>query len=142
MLRVFRDTADEAEHIALTMGDLFAPGPVLTRMHVLDPLNDVLAMNPARADQTPQAMRAIAAEGRGCVVLIRDPSPNALAERLRPQGDGRRTLREYGIGAGILCALGARNLELLTNSPIPRLVGLDGYGLRVVGTRPLPTSET
>jgi 3,4-dihydroxy 2-butanone 4-phosphate synthase/GTP cyclohydrolase II len=46
-------------------------------------------------------------------------------------------LRQYGIGAQILSALGLHDLVLLTNSPNPRPVGLDGYGLRIVGTRPI-----
>ena len=50
-------------------------------------------------------------------------------------------LRQYGIGAQILNALGLHELVLLTNSPSPRVVGLDGYGLSIVGTRPIPTAE-
>jgi 3,4-dihydroxy 2-butanone 4-phosphate synthase/GTP cyclohydrolase II len=50
-------------------------------------------------------------------------------------------LRQYGIGAQILTALGLRDLMILTNSPSPRPIGLDGYGLTIVGTRPIPSSE-
>jgi len=140
-LRVFHDQPGAGEHIALTMGDLSAPGPALVRMHVLDPLDDVLSINPARAGQVPAAMRAIAAEGRGAVVLIRDLSDTALTDRLRPRGASPRELRQYGVGAQILGALGVSEMVLLTNSPSMRIVGLEGYGLSVVETRPIPRGE-
>ena len=46
-----------------------------------------------------------------------------------------QTLRQYGLGAQILSSLGLSKLELLTNSPMPRVVGLDAYGLEIAGTR-------
>ena len=142
MLRVFRDAPDGAEHMALVKGDLSLPGPVLVRMHVLDLIDDVLGANPARAGQVPAAMRAIAREGRGCVVLLRDISANALTDRLRPRGASPKALRQYGVGAQILGALGVREMILLTNSPPMRIVGLEGYGLTVIDTRPIPASES
>ena len=56
--------------------------------------------------------------------------------RLHPQ-----TLRQYGIGAQILSALGLHRIELLSNSPQPRIVGLDAYGLEITGTRPIPEED-
>jgi 3,4-dihydroxy 2-butanone 4-phosphate synthase/GTP cyclohydrolase II len=140
-LRVFTDEPGAAEHIALVKGDLSAPGPVLVRMHVLDPLDDVLAVRPDRATQVPDAMRMIGEAGRGCVVLLRDLSPNALSDRLRPRGASPKELRQYGVGAQILSSLGVREIILLTNSPAMRIVGLEGYGLSVVETRPIPRPE-
>ena len=82
-------------------------------------------------------MRAIAAEGRGVVVLLRDMSMKLeIGDHVSPN-----RLRQYGIGAQILTALGLHELVLLTNSPSPRPVGLEGYGLAIVGTRPIPRSE-
>ena len=142
MLRVFRDAPDGAEHMALVKGDLSLPGPVLVRMHVLDLIDDVLGVNPARAGQVPAAMQAIAREGRGCVVLLRDISANALTDRLHRRGASPKELRQYGVGAQILGALGVREMILLTNSPPMRIVGLEGYGLSVIDTRPIPASES
>jgi len=51
------------------------------------------------------------------------------------------TLREYGLGAQILAELGLGSIELLTNSPSPKVVGLDAYGLKISGTRPLTHEE-
>jgi len=131
MLRVFTDETAGAEHLVMTKGDLASPEPVLVRMHAINPLDDLLAVSPERAHQLPDAMRMIAAEGRGVVVLLRDMSMKlALGTQGSPQ-----TLRQYGLGAQILGALGVHDMILLTNSPSPRIVGLEGYGLSITGTR-------
>jgi 3,4-dihydroxy 2-butanone 4-phosphate synthase/GTP cyclohydrolase II len=78
-------------------------------------------------------MRVIAAEGRGVLVLLRD-----LHMKLSQPGDASpQTLRQYGLGAQILAALGVHEMVLLTNSPKPRVVGLEAYGLSIAGTRPI-----
>ncbi|MEL6265471.1 MAG: 3,4-dihydroxy-2-butanone-4-phosphate synthase [Pseudomonadota bacterium] len=138
LIRVFRDTPDGVEHFALVKGDVTGEAPVLVRMHVLDPLEDILALSPERADQVPAAMEAIAAEGRGAVVMIRDTAPTAISDRLRPRGPSPKELRQYGVGAQILQALGIEEMVMLTNSPLPRVVGLEGYGISIVDTRPIP----
>jgi 3,4-dihydroxy 2-butanone 4-phosphate synthase/GTP cyclohydrolase II len=136
-MRVFTDTAGGGEHIVLAKGDLALPEPVLVRMHAMNPLEDVLAIHAGRSHQLRDAMRAIAAEGRGVVVLLRDMGAKLdIGDHVTPH-----RLRQYGIGAQILTALGLRDLMILTNSPSPRPIGLDGYGLTIVGTRPIPSSE-
>jgi 3,4-dihydroxy 2-butanone 4-phosphate synthase/GTP cyclohydrolase II len=132
LMRVFTDEIQGAEHIALSKGDLTTPGPVLVRIHALNPLEDVLALTPGRAGEMAAAMRAIAAEGRGVVVLLRDTGMKMAVGAASPQ-----TIRQYGLGAQILGALGITEMELLTNSPAPRPVGLEGYGLSICGTRPI-----
>jgi 3,4-dihydroxy 2-butanone 4-phosphate synthase/GTP cyclohydrolase II len=133
-MRVFTDDTQGAEHIVLINGDVRAPGPVLVRMHALDPLLDVAGLGPkGRAGEFGDAMRVIAAEGRGVVVLLRDLHMK-LGGEASPQ-----TLRQYGLGAEILSALGLHELILLTNSPQPRVVGLEAYGLSIAGTRPIPS---
>ncbi|GMG81675.1 3,4-dihydroxy-2-butanone-4-phosphate synthase [Paralimibaculum aggregatum] len=136
-LRVFRDTPDGHEHYAVFKGDLSTDEPVLTRMHVLDPLEDVVALNPGRWQQVPDAMRRIAEAGRGVVVLLRDPSPTAISDRLRARGIAPKELRQYGLGAQILSNLGVSRLVLLTNSPTPKVVGLEGYGIEIVDSQPI-----
>lgn len=133
-LRLYTDQTQGAQHVVLTKGDLAAPGPVLVRMHALNPLEDVLGIGANHAGDLQCAMRLIASEGRGVVVLLRDVSMKLhLDDAASPQ-----TLRQYGLGAQILAGLGLHELELLTNSPLPRVVGLEAYGLHIAGTRPIP----
>ena len=145
LMRIFADETQGAEHVVLSMGDLSGDRPVLVRMHALDPLHDLLGID--REDSTgdlPAAMREIAREGRGVVVLIRDSGPLAQAPIAHAPADhgasdiSHPTLRHYGLGAQILSALGLSRLELLTNSAPLRVVGLDGYGLSIHSTRPIP----
>jgi 3,4-dihydroxy 2-butanone 4-phosphate synthase / GTP cyclohydrolase II len=133
-MRVFADTAGGGEHVVLSKGDLTTPEPVLVRMHAENPLEDLLGVHAGRAHQLRDAMLAVAAEGRGVVVLLRDMGAKLdLGDHVTPN-----RLRQYGIGAQILNALGLRELTLLTNSPSPKVVGLEGYGLSIAGTRPIP----
>jgi 3,4-dihydroxy 2-butanone 4-phosphate synthase / GTP cyclohydrolase II len=133
MLRVFTDDTQGAEHIVLTKGDLTTDAPVLVRMHSLNPLEDALGLGPAPADELKRAMEIIAEEGRGVVVLLRDPAMKlAVDGTVSPQ-----ILRQYGLGAQILSALGIRRLTLLTDSPMPKVVGLEAYDLAIEGTHPI-----
>lgn len=140
-LRVFRDTASGTEHIALVKGEIggAGDGPALVRMHQLDPLEDVLALVGGHWRQAPSAMAAIAAEGRGALVLLRDMTPTLVSQRIqKTPADAPKRLRQYGVGAQILAALGVTEMTLLTNSPKPEIVGLEAYGLSITGARPIP----
>ena len=131
-MRIYTDETQGAEHIALIKGDISTPKPVLVRMHAMDPMLDVVGVGPkGRRDEFGDAMKLIAEEGRGALVLLRDLHMKLESdEEASPQ-----TLRQYGLGAQILSSLGIHELELLTNSPQPKVVGLDAYGLEIVGTR-------
>ena len=86
----------------------------------------------------------IADDDRGVVVLIREALPTAVSDRIRRKAGEdvphQVELRDYGIGAQILFDLGVREMELLTNSDYD-IVGLEGYGLTVHGTRPVPIED-
>lgn len=131
-MKVFSDTAHGDEHIALIKGDISGDEPCLVRMHALDPMLDVLGLGPkGRAGEFGDAMKLIAEEGRGVLVLLRDTTMKlATDETASPQ-----TLRQYGLGAQILSSLGLSRLVLMTNSPAPKIVGLEAYGLDIVDTR-------
>jgi 3,4-dihydroxy 2-butanone 4-phosphate synthase/GTP cyclohydrolase II len=130
-MRIFTDETQGAEHIALVKGDISGDAPVLVRMHAFDPMLDLIGTGPrGRAAEFADAMRLIAGEGRGAVVLLRDLHMQVGDVEASP-----RTLRQYGLGAQILSSLGLSKLVLLTNSPTPKVVGLDAYGLEIVGTR-------
>ena len=129
MMRIFTDETQGAEHIVLTKGDITDGQPVPVRMHALNPLEDVLGIG--GDSDLAGAMELIGKEGRGVVVLLRDTTMKLVAGgEASPQ-----TLRQYGLGAQILAALGLHELILLSNSPKPRIVGLEAYGLSIAGTR-------
>ena len=142
---IYRNTVAYAEHVALVKGDLSAPGPVLVRMHALNVLDDVLAdQSSGRADFLHAAMELIGREERGVVVLIREPQANSLSERVKARMAGARgsvELRDYGVGAQILVDLGVRDLILLSNTK-RTIIGLDGYGLSLVGQRSMPMIQS
>jgi len=135
---VYASTLDAGEHLALVKGDLARPEPALVRMHAASLLTDLVL---GRAEgELHAAMLAIAREGRGAVVLLRDWRPDGLSSAVRA-GRERRALapelRDYGIGAQILADLGLREIVRLSDNPRP-VVGLEGYGLSVIETRPIP----
>lgn len=130
-----------AEHIALVKGDLAADGPVLVRMHALNVLDDVLGdMHAGKAGELHQALRTIGEAGRGVIVLIREPHKTSLSDRIRArlasEEDRGPQLRDYGVGAQILVDLGVREMILLSNTK-RTIVGLEGYGLAIVGQQPI-----
>ena len=139
---VYVNTLNYAEHLALVKGDVSTGEPVLARVHALNLLDDVLGCGlSGRGGELQSAMSMIGEAGRGVIVLIREPTPTSLSDRIRarlgePVQGGE--LRDYGVGAQILVDLGVRDMVLLTNMK-KTLVGLEGYGLTVVGQRPIPS---
>ncbi|MEX2517763.1 MAG: 3,4-dihydroxy-2-butanone-4-phosphate synthase, partial [Paracoccaceae bacterium] len=135
---VFSNKPEYAEHVALVKGDMTDEAPVLVRMHALNLLGDVLGEVDENPDILHDAMAQIDAAGRGVVVLIREPRPMALSDRVRRKlgkpPKEQRELRDYGIGAQILIDLGVHNMILLSNNT-RTVVGLDGYGLTISETR-------
>jgi 3,4-dihydroxy 2-butanone 4-phosphate synthase/GTP cyclohydrolase II len=145
---VYVNRAAYAEHLALVKGDLRAPGPVMVRMHRLSVFRDLLGdKRDSHVGELQASMRLIGKEGRGVIVLIREPWVSSLSDSMRSPvtGDGEThghdpALRDYGVGAQILIDLGVQDMVLLTNSS-RTIVGLEGYGLRVVERRPIPVGE-
>ncbi|MBP2230357.1 3,4-dihydroxy-2-butanone-4-phosphate synthase [Azospirillum agricola] len=136
---VYTNKIHYAEHIALVRGDISGDEPVLVRMHALSVLDDVLGdRNSGRADELQASMELIAKENRGVIVLLREPQPNGLSSvlkaRLEGQAGSAPELRDYGVGAQILLDLGVRSMVLLSNRK-KSIIGLEGYGLTVVGHR-------
>jgi 3,4-dihydroxy 2-butanone 4-phosphate synthase/GTP cyclohydrolase II len=131
-MRVYEDETHGDQHIVLSKGDLTGDNPVLVRMHAMDPMLDIVGAGPrGRADEFGAAMEIVAREGRGVVVLLRDTAMKIE----NSDNTSPRTLRQYGLGAQILSSLGLSKLELLTNSPTPKVVGLEAYGLEITLTR-------
>lgn len=136
-LIVYTNTLEYGEHLALVKGDVTAPGPVHVRMHAANLMHDIVLGSGTR--DLHDAMRMIDEAGRGVVVVIRDWRPSNMSEQISRGRDKRvppPEIRDYGIGAQILTDLGVRDMIRLSNNPRP-VVGLEGYGLRVLETLPL-----
>ena len=149
-MTIYRSGIDGTEHLALTCGAVASAGAVLVRMHAMDIMNDVLGdASDDKAGVLQRSMKAIADAGRGAVVLIRHPRADALsvhakdALAVQPGGEPGDAggvgpeLRNYGIGAQILLDLGITEMTLLSNTQ-RTIIGLEGYGLSVVGQQPIP----
>ena len=138
-MAIYTNTINHAEHVALIKGDVADGETVLVRVHALQLLDDVLGDNThGKGEELHQAMRMVAEAGRGVVLLLREPLPSSLSDRLRARVENKpepAVLRDYGVGAQILLDLGVRDMILLSNSKKTVIAGLEGYGLRVIERR-------
>jgi 3,4-dihydroxy 2-butanone 4-phosphate synthase/GTP cyclohydrolase II len=149
----YRNEVDAFEHVAMVKGEVEGEAEVLVRMHSECLTGDVFhSLRCDCGEQLDAAMRQIEAEGRGVIVYLRQEGRGiGLVHKLRAynlQDQGMDTveanealgflpdLRDYGIGAQILLDLGLSTIRILTNNP-KKIVGVDGYGLSVVGQVPI-----
>ena len=141
-LLTYKDSINHDLHLALLKGEVNPEKPMLVRVHVQNPLSDVLGIKrndfglPLRL-----AMAEIARQGEGMVLVLGGHEDDeALLRRIQEQpepsvsssGDSRQSseLRTYGIGAQIIVDMGIRKMRVL--SAPKRMTGLAGFGLEVV----------
>ena len=141
---VYFNKVEYAEHIALVKGEISPSTPVLVRMHSFSLGSDALGSVDAKdAGVLQKSMEMIGKEGTGIIVVIRDTAPTDPSDRLKQLWSAPtkpvNELRDYGVGAQILVDLGVRDIILLSNSE-RSIVGLEGFGLKVIETRPVSTS--
>jgi len=139
---VYVNKVTMAQHVALVKGDPAAGGPVMVRMHAVNLFTDTLGQRSGgRGGEIEASMREISKEGRGVIVLIREPLTVVLAEQRRRAGEpiepSGQELRDYGVGAQILLDLGVKEMVLLSNSR-KSVVALEGFGLKIVAQKPVP----
>jgi 3,4-dihydroxy 2-butanone 4-phosphate synthase / GTP cyclohydrolase II len=141
---VFESVAERRKIVALVKGTLDPAVPTLCRMHRGAWLSDVFSSSAGHGGRTlGEAVDAIEREGSGVVVyLLPEPTEGLEFATVAAEGAGSSashattrpnagTLREYGLGAQVLGALGVHQIRLLTNNP-RRIAALHGYGLDLV----------
>ncbi len=135
-LRIYKSNVDNVEHIALVKGEISADEATLVRMHHLNILSDCLdGVVDKKSSALKNSMQKIAENGSGVLVIIRQPSESVskyLVGKSKQSRDSDSILRNYGIGAQILLDLGIKKLQLISSSQ-KSVVGLEGYGLEIVG---------
>jgi 3,4-dihydroxy 2-butanone 4-phosphate synthase/GTP cyclohydrolase II len=151
-VRVYATKIGYSEHLAIVCGDVSGEEPVYVRVHqhniLADSLGDATSSvffrgeARSRAGELESAMRLIAEKGRGVIILIREPTPTTISRFFKERAGHELSkpvaeLRQYGIGAQMLQDLGVRNMILLTNSS-HKIIGIEGYGIHMVGQAPLP----
>jgi 3,4-dihydroxy 2-butanone 4-phosphate synthase/GTP cyclohydrolase II len=152
----YETVIDDVAHVAMVMGDVGDGKDILVRVHSECLTGD--ALHSLRCDcaaQRDAALELIAREGRGVFLYLHQEGRGiGLANKLRAyalQDHGADTVeanialglpvdkRDYGIGSQILVDAGVREMRLITNNPT-KIVGLEGYGLKIVGRVPLEIS--
>ncbi len=141
--------ATQTEQLVLQKGHIDPDNPTLVRMHALSVFDDIFGQCERPSGMLAESMRIIGEEGHGLIVMIPQTGRRFLSsqvQRLLGQKDSSKQdeekptpsmpdqLRDYGVGAQILADLGVQDMELISNSS-HELVGLDAYGLRIVGQR-------
>ncbi len=153
--KAFVNDMDDYEHLALVKGEIDPDKEILVRVHSQCLTGDVFGSY--RCDcgaQLERAMEMVEKEGLGVILYMQQEGRGiGLANKLKAyslQDRGRDTveanvelgfeadLRDYGVGAQILVALGVRKMKLMTNNP-KKIIGLEGYGLEVIDRVPIET---
>jgi 3,4-dihydroxy 2-butanone 4-phosphate synthase/GTP cyclohydrolase II len=141
-IHVYRNFLDGKEHVALSKGAPEADKPSLVRVHKVDFAGDILYEESPRSGLIWDAMKQLAAhDGHSVLILIREGSIDTLLERLGAHKGKvidrkEQNIREYGVGAQMLAHQGVGAMTLIT-STMPKLIGLESYGLSLAGITPL-----
>jgi 3,4-dihydroxy 2-butanone 4-phosphate synthase/GTP cyclohydrolase II len=137
----FYNKATGDENMALVKGNISSEKATLVRMHTMSMFVDVFGEDNERTGILPRSMEMIAKEGSGVLVLINRPMRGSVSRFMQLRAEGKTAgapeveqLRDYGVGAQILAELGVHDMILLTNTH-HSMIGLDGYGLSIVGER-------
>ncbi|MFM5908236.1 MAG: 3,4-dihydroxy-2-butanone-4-phosphate synthase [Novosphingobium sp.] len=139
----FFNKATGDETMALVKGKIDPETPTLVRMHTLSLFSDIFGEENERANLLQRSMELISNDGSGVIVVINRPMNRLMSRTIEIKTSIRageeapiEELRDYGVGAQILSELGVHDMVLLTNTH-HSLVALEGYGLSIVGERPI-----
>ena len=153
-MKVYRDTLHDAEQIALIKGEINSEEPILVRVHSECFTGDTLgSLHCDCGPQLQSAMQTIAKKGSGIILYMKQEGRGiGLINKIKAY-ELQRTigldtveaniklgfpedLREYGVGAQILCDLGLKKIKLMTNNP-KKMSGIEGYGLEIMEQVPV-----
>jgi 3,4-dihydroxy 2-butanone 4-phosphate synthase/GTP cyclohydrolase II len=143
-LHSYQDTVNSQVHLALVYGDIEPDQETLVRVHMADPLGDLLgSVRDPSHWPIPEVMQKIQQAGKGVLVVLRQPEQNKqLAAKIAryqqedeaetpPPGAGGWDLRTFGVGAQILADLGVKKMRVI-GTPT-KLTGVSGFGLELTG---------
>ncbi len=133
----YRNKVDGGINVVLQKGKVVPGEATLVRMHSISIFHDLLGQAGPRKRVLQRSMGEIGKAGAGLIVLLMPNDPEALRLEIGGEKPAQMDLRTYGIGAQILADLGVHDMTLLTNAH-RNVVGLDGYGINIVGERPVP----
>lgn len=146
----FIQKSNGLEHVAITKGTWSQEENVLVRVHSSCVTGDIFgSFRCDCGDQLHEAMKMVQKEGKGAIIYLNQEGRGiGLYNKMKAyklQEEGRDTVeanvelgfqddeRDYGVGAGMLHALGIRNIRLITNNPVKK-AGLEGYGMTIIET--------
>ena len=143
----FFNKATGDETMALVKGHIDPARPTLVRMHTMSMFVDVFGEQGDRSGILSRSMEMIAEHGSGVLVLINRPMQGLISRFIQLRAEGKQAgapeveaLRDYGVGAQILAELGVHDMILLTNTH-HSVIGLEGYGLSIVGERAIDGTD-
>ncbi len=133
---LFGSEVEDAEYLALVMGEVASGGPVLVRVQVAHLLRDLFQVsNPGDTLPATHWLQHIEREGRGVMLYILPRASRSFAAELSSAAPDSEPvgapLRDIGLGSQVLVELGIKSIRLLTNNP-RRLAGIEGFGIHVV----------
>jgi 3,4-dihydroxy 2-butanone 4-phosphate synthase / GTP cyclohydrolase II len=128
----YANKVDGSTNVVLQKGHVEVDKPTLVRMHAISIFDDVLGQSGPNKRILQRSMAEVGENGSGIIVVLMHSAPQRLQSEIAKEKPSE--LRDYGIGAQILVDLGVGEMILLSNSHTSP-VGLEGYGLKVVGER-------